>query len=163
MLQSVLHTYQMNLGYANMLLEDIPDEQLADQPGGIVNHGAWQIGHMAVSSDSLSGLLGLERQLMAWDELFNMGSQPTADRSAYPGKADLLTALATGHERITKAAESADPDLFTQPTPNEKMRQFFPTIGDILAFVCTTHEGTHLGQLSAWRKAIGRSGSVLGM
>jgi len=30
-----------------------------------------------------------------------------------------------------------------------------PTRGDLLAHILTTHEATHLGQLSAWRRQLG--------
>jgi hypothetical protein len=35
------------------------------------------------------------------------------------------------------------------------MRKFAPRVGDAAVGIATTHEAIHLGQLSAWRLAMG--------
>lgn len=163
MLEWTLHAYKMSLGYAQKLMEDLPDEKLADQPAGIRNHAAWQIGHLVSSSAAMMRLFGREPELPeGWSELFGMGSKPTDDRSAYPTKDELMSALRQAHERISEAARSADPALFDRPPDNPRMAVSFPTVGHIFVFMATMHGGTHLGQLSAWRKAMGLPQSVLG-
>ena len=39
--------------------------------------------------------------------------------------------------------------------PSEDTRKFFPTIGAMVAFIMTSHEMDHLGQIAAWRRAAG--------
>ena len=39
--------------------------------------------------------------------------------------------------------------------PNQEFRQIMPTIGDGLGYLLVAHEANHLGQLSAWRRAMG--------
>jgi uncharacterized damage-inducible protein DinB len=35
------------------------------------------------------------------------------------------------------------------------MRKYFPTVGDQMVFMMTAHEMDHLGQMAAWRRAMG--------
>ena len=39
--------------------------------------------------------------------------------------------------------------------PDEKTHAFFPTIGDIVTSVMTSHIAVLPGELSAWRRAMG--------
>ena len=44
---------------------------------------------------------------------------------------------------------------FLLENPNERMRAKFPTNGAMLAFYVGGHFMLHMGQLSAWRRAVG--------
>jgi hypothetical protein len=35
------------------------------------------------------------------------------------------------------------------------LQTFFPTIGDHIVYMITAHQVDHLGQLAAWRRAMG--------
>ncbi len=156
MIQHVTHLYGLNLGFARALVRDVAPEQMVAQPHGVVNHPAWTLGHLTMAADSLAACLGLERQAPAgWDRTFATGGTPSGELAAYPSQAELLAALTTQHERNTAAARQADPALFGRPHPDEKRRERFPTIGDIAIFLMTSHEMDHLGQLAAWRRAMG--------
>jgi hypothetical protein len=162
MLKSLLHNYAFNLTYAQMLVGEIPDEEMAGQPEGIVNHPAWTLGHLGYASDYAAILLGLEGTTpQPWVELFGRGTTPVDDRTKYPPKEEMLAALEQQHARVADAISKADPALFEQPTANEEFRQIMPTVGDGLAYLLVSHEATHLGQVSAWRRAMGKP-SVLG-
>ena len=87
--------------------------------------------------------------------LFTIGSQPTDDRAAYPSTAELLAAVESRQALLTDAMRNADPSAFEAPTPDEKLRAIFPTVGDLVTSAMTSHIAVHLGQLSAWRKAMG--------
>ena len=50
---------------------------------------------------------------------------------------------------------AADPAALAAPHPNEKSRAHFPTVGDYAIFLMTGHEMDHLGQIAAWRRAMG--------
>jgi len=39
--------------------------------------------------------------------------------------------------------------------PDEGTRKYFPRIGDHVIYVMTAHEMDHLGQVAAWRRAMG--------
>ena len=85
---------------------------------------------------------------------------PSGDASQYPSKAELLAELTAQHERVAEALASADPALFAKEFPDEGMRKYFPRIGDALDYMLTAHEATHIGQLAAWRRAMGLAPSA---
>ena len=163
MLDHVSYLYGFNLNLARMLVKELNADQMVQQPNGVVNHPAWSLGHLTLSADGLGQALGLDSALPAgWDEKFKPGGIPSADVSAYPSKRELLDALAAQHVRNTEAVEKAEPSVFSKPHPNEETRKYFPTMGDMIVFLMTGHEMDHLGQVAAWRRAMGL-GSATGV
>ena len=152
----VLPTYNLTLSYAQRLAADVPDEQMCAQPvaGRVMNHPAFLLGHLAWAGDVACGMLGQPPALADWKELFGQGAAPLADRSRYPSKAVLLKALEDAHGRVIDALTKAGPEVLTQ-LPPERMRSRFPTVANALLGLMTSHESTHLGQFSAWRRAMG--------
>ena len=157
MLNHVTYLYGFNLGFAERLVKDLSTEQMAaQQPGGVINHPAWSLGHLVVSADNLAQLLGLDSNLPeGWREIFLTGGEPSGDPSAYPSKEEILGALKWQHARNTEAVKNTDTSLLAEPHPNEERRQYFPTLGDMVVFLMTSHEMQHLGQIAAWRRAMG--------
>jgi hypothetical protein len=156
MLDSAILVNQFLLRYNRMLVTDIADERLAEQPLPGVNHPAWILGHLAFSTDAALGLLGADKALPAeWVALFNPGSKPLPDRCSYPSKDALLKALEGGFERVRQRLPAATPEQLAQPTKNPRMREGLPTVKEGLTFLLTGHLGLHLGQLSSWRRLIG--------
>lgn len=151
--------YAYLYGYARLLVADVPEEKLTIQPSGIVNHPAWTLGHLANTADLALKLLGGSPLCTAeWGEKFGRGSTPVADRAAYPTKEALMAALETGHGKLAAAAEAATGETISAVNPIERNRHSFPTVGALVAHIMTTHEANHLGQLSAWRRAMGMAG-----
>lgn len=152
-----LTLYAFNLWYGKHLVADIPDEQFAEQPTEGLNHPAWILGHLAAVADSGLQLLGQPLALPAeWHQLFDPGTVPSPERSLYPTKAELVAAYEAGHKRLIEAvAAGPDPARLARPSPLRDLRPVLPTLGDLLAHILTTHEATHLGQLSAWRRQLG--------
>jgi hypothetical protein len=156
MIQHVTYVYRFNLGIAERLVADLTPAQMVMQPSGVVNHPAWSLGHLVLSSNGLAKLLGLPSQAPdGWDSIFATGGIPSGDEADYPSKAELLEALAAQHERNTGAVLQADPASFAAPHPDERLRKYFPTVGDVVTFLMTSHETSHQGQVSAWRRAAG--------
>ena len=156
MIQHLTYLYQFNLQFAETLVKDLKGEQMVEQPNGVINHPAWSLGHLAVSADHLGEFLGLDSALPdGWGEMFKTGGTPSGDVAAYPSKDRLLEVLAAQHQRNTDAVRSADLAQFAEPHPNEGTRKYFPTVGDMVMFLMTSHEMDHLGQVAAWRRAMG--------
>ena len=156
MKDTILKGFAFNLFFINKLVEDIPDEKICEQPGGLVNHPAWVIGHLVIAASSIGQMIGARPSAPdGWKELFDMGSQPTGDTSKYPDKATLLAALEKSHKVFAKAYEDASESTLNQELPMEQLRPMFPTVGDFAAFGMTGHEGVHIGQLTAWRHVQG--------
>lgn len=155
MIQHLLFVYGMNLKRAGRLVDDLTEEQMVAQPSGVINHPAWTLGHLGATSDALAGMLGLPSTFPdAWREACRMGSIPSGEAADYPGKAELLEQLRAQHQRVAEAVAAVDDERLQQPTP-PRLRERFPTIGDFAAALMTMHEGHHLGQLAAWRRALG--------
>jgi len=146
----------MNLGFAKRLVGDVSADQMCAQPHGVVNHPAWSLGHLAVASDHVGQALGLSSDLPAgWADTWGPGGKPSADKALYPSKDDLLRVMEQQHARVAQALSDADPAALAQPLAHEQMRAFFPTVGDFAIFLMTAHEMDHLGQIAAWRRAMG--------
>ena len=155
MLDSEIKVNQFLLLYCRMLVADIPDERMAEQPLPGVNHPAWILGHLAFSADRARSLLGAAKELPAeWTPLFGPGSQPSSSRSDYPSKDELLRAVEQGFERLRRQVAATTAEQLAQPTTNPHTKDALPTVKEGVAFLLTGHLGVHLGQLSTWRRMI---------
>jgi hypothetical protein len=156
MLDSAIQVNQFLVGYARMLLGDIAEERMTEQPLPGVNHPAWVLGHLTLTTDGALAALGAQKVLPEeWRPLFKGGSTPSAAHGTYPSKDELLRAFEQGYERVRQRAASATAADLARPNPNERVRERLPTVKDLVAFLLTGHVGVHLGQLSAWRRMIG--------
>jgi len=156
MLQHVTFTYGFNLKKAKQFVADITAEQMCQQPHGLVNHPAWSLGHLCGTSVLILKTLGHDASLPpAWGDVFKTGGIPSGDPSVFPSKEELLATLESLHGRVSEAFANADAATLAAPTPSEAARKTFPTVGDIVVFLMTSHEMDHLGQLAAWRRAMG--------
>ena len=156
MLQHVVFTYGFNLSVARRLVADLTAEQMCEQPHGVVNHPAWSLGHLASASVGVLKALGHDASLPdGWGDAFKTGGIPSHDPSVFPSKDELLSTLESLHDRVSAVVTAADPATLATPHPHEGTRKYFPTIGDMVVFLMTSHEMDHLGQLAAWRRAMG--------
>lgn len=156
MIQHVIAAGDGMVDYARRLVADIPEDQMAAQPAPGMNHAAWVLGHLAYVFDSMIAVWG-EKPTMSpeWKELFNVPSKPQPDRSKYPSKAQLLEAYETNYRRIVEKVKQATPADFDKEFPNPRLRPLLPTVGMAMVHILTSHQGQHLGQLSALRRALG--------
>lgn len=156
MLDSEFNVNRFLVSYCRMLVEDIADERLAEQPLPGVNHPAWILGHLAFSADRACSLLDAPKELPAtWTPLFGPGSKPSASRIDYASKDELLRAVEQGFERLRQTIVTATPEQFAKPSTNPRTKNALPSIKDGVAFLLTGHLGVHLGQFSTWRRMIG--------
>jgi RimJ/RimL family protein N-acetyltransferase len=153
---ALLNSFTYNLHYARRLLADIADEAMCRQPLPGMNHPAWIIGHLCDTCDLMADWLQVPRNCPAdWGVLFDNQSEPRPERSLYPSKAILLDVFEKVHATIVTAFQQAPADVLNRPLPRETMKRLFPTVRDGVAFEMTDHAAIHLGQLSAWRRAMG--------
>ncbi len=156
MVKHVLHTYGINLWVAEALVKDLTDEQMSIQPNGLVNHPCWSLGHLAVSGHRLCELIGIENSLPnGWGERFKAGTPPSLDSVSNPSKNQLIAVHRQLHEKVADAFSKIDSAALDRPHPVEDRRKVFPTVGDQVIFMLTAHEMDHLGQMAAWRRAMG--------
>ena len=154
----IVPAYNLGLGYTQKLVADLPDEKWTAQPvaGVTMNHAAWTVGHVAFVHNNVAGMIGGTPAALGdhWKALFATATKPLPDRSAYPPAEELMREFAAAHARLGDAAAKLTPEAAAAPAP-ERMRARFPTVGNMAAGLMTTHFGNHLGQLSAWRRAMG--------
>ena len=159
------NSLKLMMGYCEMLTNDIPADRFCEMPHPTMNHPAWIIGHCLIYPDRVLEMMG--RSDIAkpvsedWNELFGFGSECKNDASLYPDKDTLLAAFTDNHGRFLSALEEASDESLASPMPDDHpMKGRFPHVGDTASFLSGAHVAVHLGQLSAWRRAIGL-GSVM--
>ncbi|MEM6257420.1 MAG: DinB family protein [Planctomycetota bacterium] len=159
-LEQEVKIYQFLLGYGEMLLADIADDDAYKLicEGGV--SPAWIIGHLGFVANRILGMCGGDSRVDtdAWQPLFGGGSKPAgdADRERYPAWDELKNTWRQGHADLAAIAPAVSAEQLSQPNPNEQIAQALPTIEDFLGFVLASHDAIHLGQLSTWRRVQGR-------
>lgn len=151
----ILDQFAFQRRYLSFLVDDVAEEQMAEQPGGAANHPAWQLGHLAWTADRFAAMLGGSTTLDHFKERFGGGSTPVADRASYPSRAELLSILDDRRDALAAAFSAASSEDLARPNPNPRFKAALPTIGNMVLFGMLFHESTHLGQLAVWRKAAG--------
>ena len=155
MFQREVALYEFLLNYGRNLTEDLSPEQYYEQPSQGLNHPAWVLGHLSFVAQFGVSLCGGETWLdESWNDNFGVGSTPQNTPEPYPSVAELLEGYEDGHARLTQAVQQADPTLLQKETEIETLRAVFPTQDLLVAHILTSHEATHLGQLSAWRRGM---------
>jgi hypothetical protein len=155
MIESILRLAADNLFYAEALVSDIEDAKMATQPGGVKNHPAWTIGHLCVGQDIILQMLEMPSAIdPSWLRLFGPGIPPTDDRLNFPLKVELIAALKAAHEKTAAGVREHFDRRSGAANPIPPLVERFPTVGDLVLYFLTTHEATHLGQISAWRRAM---------
>lgn len=156
MISEILNSFHINLDFLERLVDDVPEEKLTDQPEGLRNHPLWTLGHLACSLEAMAGELGIDPWIPpGWSRPFGPGSQPAPDLEGYPPKEELLQTLREGKKRLTEALSRLDDDELLSPLPDTRYRRRFPTIGHALLHILAAHLAVHVGQLGAWRRAVG--------
>lgn len=157
----------LSLRYTQRLLQGVKSEDFARlaRPGGVVvqsNHPAFIFGHLALYPPRVMQHLQLpggEAECPSkYDSLFahTCTCDDDPDGSIYPSMEELTQQFFKGYEAAAKAVCEADDDSFTAPNPTVgPMRELFPTVGAMLNFYLGGHVQNHLGQFSAWRRAMG--------
>ena len=67
---------------------------------------------------------------------------------------ELLATWEAGHERVDRAAKAAPEGSLDGPHSLEipTIKRLLPTKADLLAHLMTSHEASHIGHLSNWRR-----------
>lgn len=149
------------VAYADLVTKDIPADQFARQPEGVsTSSPAFNIGHLATYPDKLFAMIGRPaRDVSRYSELFGAGKECRDDPAGtiYPGKDELLALFFERYNALIETLPAlAESELASpNPHPNERMRELFPTVGAMLAFMLLSHTFMHLGQISTWRRIMG--------
>lgn len=150
-------TWKRNGGYAQRLVGDLGAGQWLAQPvpGVLMNHPAWVLSHLNVYAPIVSAMLRRKRFEDPIDHRHGQKSRVSPDVAQYLPDLMLLEEFVRLHDEALLALEGADDPVFGEANPLERWRSVHPTIGDMLVTLMVKHESGHLGQLSAWRRAMG--------
>ena len=144
------------LRIATPLLAGLDDSHLALQPQPGLKTAGWLLGHLAVTGDFGRRLCGQKPICpKEWREPFSPGSQPSMQRAEYPSMEELRSAVQAVYSDFAQSALTADSSALAQPNPYEPTRGAFPTTGHFVSYLLGGHFAWHLGQLFAWRAAVG--------
>ena len=157
---------ELGVGYAERLLIDVTPEQFARfaRIGDTViqsNHPCFVMGHLSLYVSRIFQQLGRDDSTYAPSEDFTKLFSKDAicvddpDGSIYPPMDEVSTAMLDGYRAASAALRDADDAVFMEENPNEVMRGKFPTKGAMLGFYVGGHVMMHVGQMSAWRRAMG--------
>jgi hypothetical protein len=162
----ILNPYRFNLAYAVDLVSDVDGDKMYVTPSaGLENHPGFTLGHLVSGSALVAKYLGEECAMPdGWVELFQRNGPgdptlPTNDAPNLPFKSELLDELKQKHELVERLVVACDAARFSAPC-DWRFGRYFPTVGDMLTFMCVTHEAMHLAQVAAWRRGMGYASSL---
>jgi len=154
--EPIVHNFAYGLDFLREIVADLLNDQMVMQSEHIKNHPAWVIGHLTFSCQAIGGEIGLEKWLPEdWGKRFGMGSQPTADVSAYPCKPESLATLADAQFRITEAVRGMSAEQLQQPMPDANYHDDLPSQFHAISQILVAHTAYHVGQTVVWRRSIG--------
>lgn len=159
-IERIINQYDFNMAYARHLVEDLCHDQMVAKPyAGFENHPAFTLGHLVTGSAMTISDLGGDSDIPdGWSELFGrMGPGdprlPSENTDDYPLKSELLSELDKQHERLKTLLKETPETKLTDVIP-WRFSSYMPSLMDVVIFMCINHEAMHLGQLSAWRRAM---------
>jgi hypothetical protein len=150
--------YRFMYRYGRQIIADLSEEQMKTPAFTGANPPSWIIGHLTVSADY--GLKIMGQPMLAgknWHVMFGPGSSPMKHLDKHPNRAELLAAYEAGHDAVLAALPNVNMEAMKAPSFFEPLLKDLPTLGDLLTHLVTSHEGFHVAQLSACRRAGGMS------
>lgn len=156
--------------YAERMLKDVPAERFARKP--LVrtpegertietNHPAFIYGHLALYPARILAWLGEDVAPAAvpdaWEPLFaaNAPCRDDPTGTIYPPMEQITSAFFRGYDALLAALPGVDDAKLAAPTPDERYREYFPTLGEALVVLVANHVSMHMGQVSVWRRCFG--------
>jgi hypothetical protein len=158
---------RLSILYTERLLADVTPAQFARlaQPGGVElksNHPAFIFGHLLLYPPRVMAAIGRPAGVTAcpetYEPLFKSGAECRDDSSGkiYPPMEELRRRYFESYNAAIAAVAETPDETFVQANPAEgRMKELFPTQGAAVNFYLGGHMQNHLGQFSAWRRAMG--------
>ena len=154
----------VSLHYAMSLAAEIPSDRWGESAITNCSHPAFNYAHLAIYPNRMLEILGRDDlciDLPFDPELVMPGAECLEDASCYPSKEEVLPLMEKGYNLVIELLPTLEEKELTSPNPLEgRMAELFPTKGAMVGFMLNNHVMMHMGQVSAWRRAIGL-GSVM--
>jgi hypothetical protein len=120
-----------------------------------MNHPAWIYSHLAIYGPVTAGVMRGDTIEDPKNAPHGLGTTPQPDPGAYLPMSELVETFVAGYKQGAAAYLEATDDVLAAPSNVERWRERFPTAQAIAVHLLVKHFATHLGQLSAWRRAMG--------
>lgn len=144
------------IGYAKGILSDVECETMCEQPMGL-NHPAWILIHLAGAADYAADLLGGKGVCPAnWSVLGDTKKPLSTNRADYPSKQEIIDTFEAAFVNAAKLYDQTSETDLAKPQKLGFFETELPTVADMATFLIVSHTNLHLGQLSAWRRAMGK-------
>jgi hypothetical protein len=151
--------WNKNRDYAASLVADLDDQQMILQPApegkAEANHPAWVLSHLnayvAVIKSIVQGVDFEDPK----GHPFGMLSKPCGDASVYASKESLIAEFVNGHDEVSSLLKSHGEPVLANEIKLERWQEVMPSASIALPYLMLSHENSHLGQLSAWRRIQG--------
>ncbi len=161
MKENLIRSYKFNLQYVKELVCDVDENMMTKSPSkGLENHPAFTIGHLASAAALTSKYIGGPYEFDAtWEKIFKRNGPgdpryPEPNTALYPKKDELLGELTKQHKLVEDLIINLD-EARLHEAAKWRFDTYMSSLGDLLLFMCVTHESMHLGQLAGWRRAMG--------
>jgi hypothetical protein len=149
------------LGFAEQglqFLETMKENPLI-QPGPFGgNHAMWIAGHLTVAEGRLHKILfGIPNPVEHWKPLFDWGSEPRTDRSAYPPFEEVLQTFRQLRAKTLAFLDQIGDEGLDQPTRTTPpgLESAFATVGKAITTIAL-HQTFHNGEAAVTRRASGK-------
>ncbi len=153
MVDIILTGHSRLIDYGVKLVSDLSDEQMIQQPAPNLNHPAWILSHLNAYLPIMQNLMKGESFPDPKDHPFGMQSRPEQDSSLYPSREELSRTFKEGNEAAAALLRELGEEALKQPVQLERWQEGMPVSGMALGYIMLAHQGIHLGQISAWRRA----------
>lgn len=163
---AITESANLSIGYAKRLMTDVKADQFgrfATGSNGPIdsNHPAFVFGHLCLYPARMLEDLGLDESKIEapanYHELFKPGVACSDDVNGdiYPPMDEIMSRFYDSYAAALKEIANIDNAAYEVANPLERMRERFSTMGSMHTFYMGGHMMMHLGQISAWRRAIG--------
>jgi DinB superfamily len=155
------HVIQKALKYGDQFsraLADMKDAPLTRPGEWGGNHPMWIAGHLAVVEGRMhKNLFGVANPLEHWKPLFDWGTEPMDDASAYPPFEEVLGQFTKLRSKTLEYLEALDDAELDQPVkvPAPDF-PIFDTVGNTLLTIAV-HQCAHAGEAFVVRRAAGKT------
>lgn len=143
--------------YAGMLAKDIPAEKFGHMPHPSMNHPAFCYGHLSLYPNYVLEMIDRSDLVAAkegWSELFEAPTPCVEQDGRYPEKDEILQHFTERHETVATAMREVSDDVLAREHDGY-FKGKIATNGGVANFMLASHTMMHLGQVSAWRRAVG--------
>jgi hypothetical protein len=152
------------IGFGELLVKDIPASQFAHMPHPTMNHPAFCIGHLSLYPNRIFTVIGQPELIVekrGFTELFQAGVKCIEQDGRYPAKDEIVAYYLERYHAAAAVVANLPDEVFQRENPLEgRLKEIFPLVGIAVNFLLNNHHMMHLGQVSAWRRAVGL-GSVM--